>query len=200
MVNSNSATNVSLLSRLRRGDHTEESWREFVDRYGPKIYRWCVHRQLQPADADEVTQNVLVKMAAQLRQFDYDSTRSFRGWLRTVTENAVKDYAKNVLGKDRGDGGSQVLTRLAGIEATRDLNERLSEAFDLEIAELALERVCSRVASNRWMAWHLTARGQLAGADVAKQLNMKVASVYTARNQVEKLIREEIGAIEGKLN
>ncbi len=196
MADSKSVTSLTLLSRLRHEERDEAGWVEFVERYGPRIYRWCVHRRLQDADAEEVTQNVLVKMAEQLRKFEYDPNRSFRAWLRTVTENAVKDFMKGLNSRKVGTGGSAILQRLSEVEAPTDLSERLKEVFDLEIAEEAMARVCSRVTSDRWMAWHLTAREGRTGADVAKELNMKVVSVYTARNQIQNLIREEVEKLE----
>ena len=50
----------------------QRSWNEFVDRYGPRIFQWCNARGLQEADALDVSQAVLSKLAVELRQFRYD--------------------------------------------------------------------------------------------------------------------------------
>ncbi len=196
MAEHHSITSLTLLSRLRCEEWDEASWQEFVGRYGQKIYGWCVHRGLQSADAEEVTQNVLIKMATHLQVFKYDPARSFRAWLRTVTENAVKDYVKTLNGRTVGNGGSAILQKLAQVEATADLSERLKDVFDLELAEEAMARVSCRVTSDRWMAWHLTAREGRSGAEVSAELNMKIVSVYTARNQIQKMICDEILQLE----
>ncbi|WP_339748601.1 sigma-70 family RNA polymerase sigma factor [uncultured Rubinisphaera sp.] len=199
MTELNSATSATLLSQLRLSKRDEAGWTIFVERYGPKVYGWCLNRRLQAADAEEVTQNVLVKMAEKLHSFEYDPAQSFRGWLRVITENAVKDYCKGLKNENRGEGGSEILLRLAQLEATEDLSQRLNETFDLELAEEAMSRVRTRVSTDRWMAWHLTAREGLPGAVVATKLNMKVVSVYTARNQIQNQIREEIEKLEKSL-
>ena len=62
-----SATDVSLLLRLRQNPTDQAAWGNFVDRYGRRIYLWCRHWQLQEADAEDVTQNVLLKLAEQMR-------------------------------------------------------------------------------------------------------------------------------------
>src|SRR5436305_6706393 len=86
-------TRLSLLVRLTRaGPADERAWREFVDYYAPVIYRWCTRRGLQETDAQDVTQQVLVKLAAKLPAFTYDPDRSFRGWLRTLTQHALADF------------------------------------------------------------------------------------------------------------
>ena len=75
-------TSASLIERIRLSDDESDAWREFVDRYGPKIYRWCLHWNLQPADAEDITQIVLLKLAQKMRTFAYDSKRSFRAGSR----------------------------------------------------------------------------------------------------------------------
>ena len=55
----------------------QAAWEEFVDRYGAKIYSWCRAWRLQDADAQDVTQAVLTKLAVQLRRFAYDPSQKF---------------------------------------------------------------------------------------------------------------------------
>ncbi len=196
MENSPSVTSASLLSRIRRPVRDEEAWREFVERYGSRIYAWCLNRKLQPSDAEDVVQNVLVKMARNLRDFEYDSKLSFRGWLRRITENSIKDFFRERGRKEQAEGGSRIFQRLDAVEAREDLVERLGEAFDLELMSEAMSRVSSRITANRWLAWHMTANEGRQSSEVAAELNMKVASVYTARNQVQKMIHDEIQLLE----
>jgi RNA polymerase sigma-70 factor (ECF subfamily) len=59
------ATRASLLIRLyRSGGVDEGAWREFINRYGRLIYKWCRYWQLQDADAEEVTQQVLMQLVS----------------------------------------------------------------------------------------------------------------------------------------
>ena len=78
-----SQTSASLLNRLRRDPNDQSAWNEFVNRYGPRIHAWCRHWNLQEADAQDVTQIVLLQLAAKMRTFVYDPSRSFRAWLKT---------------------------------------------------------------------------------------------------------------------
>jgi RNA polymerase sigma-70 factor (ECF subfamily) len=83
-----SATRATLLARLRRDPTDQAAWGEFVEHYGRHIYRWCRQWQLQDADAEDVTQDILLKLAQKLRDFEYDASRRFRGWLKTVAHHA----------------------------------------------------------------------------------------------------------------
>src|SRR5260370_37527548 len=103
-----SQTNPSLLGRLRRDPTDQVAWGEFVDRYGRKIYAWCRQWNLQDADAEDATQTVLVRLAQRLGTFAYDPARSFRGWLRTLTQHAWSDFLKRRERGGRGSGDRQV--------------------------------------------------------------------------------------------
>src|ERR1700730_17958938 len=90
-----SGTRITLLGRLRRDPTNQKAWNEFVDQYGPKIMGWCQKWNLQEADAQDVTQNVLLKLAEKLRDFTYDPSGSFRAWLKTVAQHACSDFRQS---------------------------------------------------------------------------------------------------------
>src|SRR5262245_39491751 len=133
MVESLPTTRVTLLSRLRQDDH--DGWDEFVDRYGPHIYRWCRQWHLQDADAEDVTQNILVKLCLNLRTFTYDPSLTFRGWLKTVAYHAWKDFEDSRRRAPVGAGDSSAPDPMLTLEAREDLVQKLDKAFDLELLE-----------------------------------------------------------------
>lgn len=192
-----STTSLSLIHRIQHADD-QQAWREFVERYGPNIYRWCLARRLQPSDADDVTQNVLVRLARSMRKFDYDPSQSFRGWLRRMTENSIKNYVRDQKAGN-AQGGSDVISLLASEPARTDLTAHLAEAFDLEIVELAKSNVRNRVNESRWQSWQLTAVDGLPGKEVADRLNVPIGTVYASKNQVQKMIREEVERLEAEV-
>src|SRR5262245_18672397 len=99
-------TRVTLLSQLRHAPCDQAGWAEFIERYGRHIYRWCRRWRLQDADAEDVTQNILVKLTQKLRAFVYDPSRSFRGWLKTVAHHAWRDFEASRRHAQPGAGGS----------------------------------------------------------------------------------------------
>jgi RNA polymerase sigma factor (sigma-70 family) len=191
-----SATDVSLLVRLGRNPMDESSWRDFVTRYGRRIYIWCRQLHLQEADAEDVTQNVLTILAEKMHEFRYDPAGSFRAWLKTVTHHAWSKYVAKQQGLGRGTGDSQVHTLLQSLESRDDLTAKLEEEFDRELLELAMLRVARRVESHTWRAFQLLALEGVSGAEVAAQLSISVALVYVAKSRVQKLIQEEIRLLE----
>jgi RNA polymerase sigma-70 factor (ECF subfamily) len=192
-----SHTSPSLLDRLRRDPTDQAAWEEFVDRYARKVYGWCRQWHLQDADAQDVTQIVLVRLAQRMPTFAYDDTRSFRGWLRTLTQHAWSDFLKRRERAGRGSGDRQVEAFLASLEARVSLLTALEEQFDQELLAEAAARVRLRVAPHTWEAFRLTAVEGLPGAEAARRLRMRVASVFQAKSRVQKLLQEEIGELEG---
>jgi RNA polymerase sigma factor (sigma-70 family) len=187
-------TSMSLLAQIRVEDRDPNAWRMFVNRYGSRIYEWCLSRQLQAADAEDVTQQVLLKLTWRLGEFDNDRTQTFRGWLRRVTENAIIDFLRDRQHREKDAAGAWRLLELA--EARRDLVARLEGAFDLELLDLARRRVQSRVEKQRWQAWEMMSIDQRSAEEVSQQLGMKIPSVYSNRYQVQKLIAAEIEQLE----
>jgi RNA polymerase sigma-70 factor (ECF subfamily) len=185
------ATRLSLLRRLQQDPHDQFAWNEFVVRYGPRILAWCRRWALQEADAQDVTQMVLLRLSVKLRTFVYDPTRSFRAWLKTLTHHAWSDLAE-----ERRRGGVPDPDQLQTLPARDDLTVQLEEAFDLELLELATGRVRQRVAPATWDAFRLTALESRSGAEAATHLGMQVAAVFKAKSNVVKLLREELQRLE----
>jgi RNA polymerase sigma-70 factor (ECF subfamily) len=191
-------TSATLLGRLRQVTTDQEAWAEFVRRYGRLIYQWCRRWRLPEAEAEEVTQAVLVRLVERLRTFDYDPRSSFRAYLKTLTHYAWCDFLESRRRPDAGSGDSDVMEALAGAEARDDLAERLQREFDQEALGLAMARVQARVEPRTWDAFRLTALEGRSGAEAAAELGMQVASLFAARSKVQRLIREEVRLLQGE--
>jgi RNA polymerase sigma-70 factor (ECF subfamily) len=189
-------TQATLLIRLRQEPFDQAGWDEFVDRYGRHIYRWCRQWKLQDADAEDVTQEILVKLSRKLQAFAYDPARSFRGWLRTVAHHAWRDFENSRRHAQPAGGDSDIQERILSLEARQDLARKLEEGFDLELLEAAKTRVRLRVAPHTWEAFRLLEIEGLPVAEVAARVNIQVAMVYVAKSKVRKMLREEIGKLE----
>jgi RNA polymerase sigma-70 factor (ECF subfamily) len=194
---SNSRTQRTLLERLAQsGAQNQEAWSAFVDRYGRKIYLWCLRWGLQEADAQDVTQIVLLKLARRMKEFTYDPSRSFRAWLKTVTHHAWRDFVDSRQSAPLADGGDTGRERLESMAARDDLSVELDELFDLELLETAMQRVRLRAAPHTWQAFALTALEGVPAPEVARRLGMKIARVYAARSTIQQRLQEECRVLE----
>jgi len=192
-----SRTRATLLGRLRADPTDQRTWAEFVDHYGPKILVWCRAWHLQDADAQDVAQTVLLKLATNLRDFAYDPNRSFRAWLKTVAQHAWLDFLDARKRAGQGTGDSAALNRLESVQARDDLMTRLEEAFDQELLKEAIVRVRLRIAPQTWEAFRLTAQEGLSGAETSARIGMQAAQVYVSKRRVQKMLQDEIRKLEG---
>jgi RNA polymerase sigma-70 factor (ECF subfamily) len=184
------STSWTLLRKVGETPTDRDAWEDFVRRYGPAIFDWCRRWGLQQADADDVTQIVLLKLVGHMKSFKYDPAQSFRSWLKTVTYHAWAKFCA-ARGKAKVSGDA-----LASLEAREDLASRLEQEYDREMLDLAMVRVSQRVASHTWEAFRLLALEGLSGAEAARRLDMKVATAYVARSKVQRMIQEELLALD----
>ena len=87
------STHISLLCDLRADGRRDEAWAVFHARYRDVILGWCLRRGLSPDGAEDLTQDVLLKLFQQLPQYHHDPARGqFRGWLKAVVNNTLTDF------------------------------------------------------------------------------------------------------------
>src|SRR5436190_2918293 len=86
------ATRPSLLVRIKDA-RDREAWGQFVEMYAPLIHGLARRRGLQDADACDLTQDVLRSVSGAIGGWEYDRRKgTFRGWLFTVTRNALNTF------------------------------------------------------------------------------------------------------------
>jgi RNA polymerase sigma factor (sigma-70 family) len=187
-----SETSLTLIDLLRQYPKDASAWDRFVRRYRPKIYGWCRDRGLQEADAEDVAQDVIAILTRKMASFQYDPSRRFRAWLKTITYRALCDL---IASRCRAIG-ERPTPLPETIEDRADLERRLDELFDRELLELAIARVRARVAAPTWDAFRLTTFEGHSGAETSRLLGMPVASVFVSKHRVQKMLREEIARRE----
>lgn len=87
-------TRKSLLEKLRVFED-RRAWSDFMDLYRPMIETWGRRFGLTHADVDDLTGRLLAKLVEALPRFHYDPKKgSFRGWLKTVTQHELTNFAR----------------------------------------------------------------------------------------------------------
>src|SRR5947209_20383601 len=105
-----SGTSRSLLGRVQADE--PEAWERFVGLYAPLVFHWCRGRGLQGSDAADVFQEVFRAVAAHVARFRKDRPGdTFRGWLRRITQNKLRDHFRKRSREVLAVGGSSVQER-----------------------------------------------------------------------------------------
>ncbi len=181
-------TQASIIAGLAGNPTDPARWDRFYRKYQPVIHRWLGARRLQPADVEDIAQEVLIKLVKKLPGFTYDPDRSFRAWLKTVVHNVWHD----VVTSNKWKAGLATGELIVDPAESGGLAEEIEREYDKELLEWAMTVVKGRVAPGTWEAFERTAVGQEPPQAVADSLGVAVALVYVHKSKVTKLIRETI--------
>lgn len=160
-------TRSSLLDALKDTVQGLEAFERFVKLYRPTIMAWLQKRGLSWEDAEELANDILLKLREALKKFEYDPSRAkFRTWLHTVVLSQVIDDARRKARhpQPEAEGGSTAHVRLQQLpDKDPAFLEEFSAIFEAappfsaaEEAQLeALAKVKARVAPETWEAFFL---------------------------------------------
>ena len=77
----------ALVARCRDGN--DDAWRELVDRFGPKVYAISYHFTLKREDAEELSQEIFLRLFENLHR--YDGGFPLVAWILSVSRNLCID-------------------------------------------------------------------------------------------------------------
>jgi RNA polymerase sigma-70 factor (ECF subfamily) len=187
------STSPSLLERVRADD--EAAWDRLVTLYAPLVWHWCRRWDLQDADQADIVQEVFRAVAVHIRNFRHESDGdTFRGWLRIITRNKIRDHYRRLSREPGGVGGTDMQQRIADLP---DLNEDddapAAEAAERSLFHRALEMIRCEFEERTWQAfWRTTVEGRSA-AEVGEELLMRPGAVRVAKSRVLHRLRRELG-------
>ena len=185
-------TRYSLILRLRNRDDLQ-AWTDFVEVYHPLIHSLAVRRGLQSADADDVTQEVLTRVARSIDDWVPDPNRgSFRGWLATITRNQTVQCFRESSRRPTAGVDSQTVAELADPDGEKFTADEFDIEHERQLFAWAARKVQTRFEPRTWQAFWLTAVEQQPVEEVAEQIQMNRAQIYVARSRVMRQLKQTI--------
>jgi RNA polymerase sigma-70 factor, ECF subfamily len=188
------SSGLSLAVRLQGG--SPEAWRELVDLYGPLVESWCRRAGLAEAARSDVGQEVFFAVHRGIAKFDPTRPHAtFRGWLWTITRNAVLEWLMRR--EPQPAGGSTALAHLADIpdpwESASPDDSPSTPDESASLLRRALEQIRPTVEPQTWNAfWNTTVLGRNA-TDVAAELGITAAAVRQAKSRLLRRLRRQLG-------
>jgi RNA polymerase sigma factor (sigma-70 family) len=183
------STHTTLLARLADGSD-RSAWDDFHECYGELIRRFGAGRGMQPADCDDLVQEVLLALSGAMRSFVYDPAKgSFRAYLKTITIRAVS----KVLRKKHA---APPLALIEDIAEPGGEDGALAAAWETEWRANHVRRAM-RLLEGEFKVAELRAfrRYAIDGQDareVAAALGQTVNQVYQAKSRITKRLTELI--------
>jgi RNA polymerase sigma-70 factor (ECF subfamily) len=170
-----------------------------VGLFGPAIYHWSRQSGLQPADADNVTQEVFVAVSNHVATFRREGPDdSFRGWLFRIARNKILTHFRVDRRRAEAKGATTWQRQLQDVPEPTESSSVLAlepSAHALAVRS-ALKTIRGDFQARTWQAFLLSAvEGKPAG-EIAAQLGMTIAAVHQAKYRVSQRLREELGDFE----
>jgi RNA polymerase sigma factor (sigma-70 family) len=197
--NSEFQTNISLIARVR--DRTDvESWREFYEFYHPLLTRYLRRLGLKEDTANDVIQDVFVKLVQALPKFELDGKRGrFRSYLWKLTYNGLVDEARRLKARRQAEEEWVKRFLIADEAESRKLHQELNEINYREIVDRALPRVQAVTSTRAWTCFEQRLLLDRPGSAIAAELGISDKAVFVYASRVLKAVRQQCTAIAEEL-
>src|SRR5262249_6623475 len=145
----------------------------------------------------DVIQDVFQAVATHLAKFRKEREGdTFRGWLRTIAQNKVRDHYRKVGREPGGAGGTDAQIRLTSLPAAQDSEDDSGEdRAERSLLSQALGLIRGEFEERTWQAFWLTTVEVRAPKEVAIELGMSPGAVRVAKSRVLRRLREEMGEV-----
>jgi RNA polymerase sigma-70 factor (ECF subfamily) len=182
-------THATLLARLaRRAD--QQAWMEFHERYGELIRSFARRYGLQPADCDDIVQDILVALTASMESFRYDPAKGrFRSYLKTLTVRAVFQRLRR--GR-REVSVAEPEALGAGVASDDDVEAHWEQEWRHNHVRRAMRRVEAEFNEKDRIAFTHYAVNGMPARDTATALGVSNDHVYQIKSRVLKRLGEII--------
>ena len=187
-----SNTRATLLERLRDGADAL-AWEDFFTYYWPTIYRFARHRGCSEHTAEEIVQDVMLKVFQQRDVYQYDPTRGrFRDWLGAVVRNNVAEHRRRPANRVQGKGGDSDVG-LIEVADDQQAEAAWEDAFENSLLLTLLCAVRREMNARTYLAFELIGLEGLSGGEAARMTGLSRNAVYKAHKRVlDRLV--ELGA------
>jgi RNA polymerase sigma factor (sigma-70 family) len=187
---SHSKTRATLLARLQNGSDAY-AWEEFFQRYWHLIYAYARRCNCSEHTAEEVVQDVMLKVFEQKDVFQYDPARGrFRDWLGTVVRNKVAEIRRRPSERIRAAGDDSDLKHIEPQAADAEPYDVWENAFEEALLLVLLDVVRGEMSPRAYLAFELFTLQEIPGAKVAKHTGLTRNGVYRAHKRALQRLKE----------
>lgn len=185
-------TSLSLLQQMRASPE-QEAWDRLHRLYEPLIRKWLIRYELQPSDADDVTQEVLLAVSKDIGAFDHNGRAgAFRAWMKGILINRLRKFWHSRDRQPTAGGGSDMNRRLAELDdPASQITLIWNEEHDQHVLNQVMAIVETQVEAKTWAAFRMTAFEGIKPKVAAEKLGLSINAVVIAKSRVLSRLRQE---------
>ena len=180
-----------MLNRLKQTADPSE-WDRLYELYAPLLNTWLRKYDVQPNDADDLIQQVLMAVSKDLKSFDHNGRPgAFRSWLRTILVYRLRNFWR-ARRRQPSPGGRDVERQLRQLEDPgSELSRIWNQDHDRFVARQLMRLVEPSFAPSTWLAFYRVAIEGNRPDQVATELGISVNTVFIAKSRVLSRLRQE---------
>ena len=185
-VDDSDRTSSSLLVRAKLNEPA--AWERLFELYTPLVYHWCRRAGLQASDAENIVQEVLLKVLNALPEFRHDEPKhTFRGWIHVIARNTIRNHFNGFRPDNTPLPQDDFLQDTSGLNAD---SAESSEEIRL-LYRKAVDLIRNEFSETDFKAFRRVVVDGQAPKFVAGELGVSVNVVYLARSRITKRVRDE---------
>jgi len=181
----------ALVESARNGDRT--AFHRLADQFQPKIYRMIFYRTRSRMDAEDLTQDVMLKAYKNIGRLK--SSEVFSSWLYRIAVNRVKDYHRKKQFRSLFGGASvdeEGFQETAEMAASPEVEDGLSKKdFWRQIG-----RLLTRLSAMEKEVFLLRFFDQLTIKEMSTALHKSESSIKTQLYRALHKVRDRAGELE----
>ncbi|MBK1825611.1 RNA polymerase sigma factor [Haloferula rosea] len=193
-------TNGTRYTLLERAVDTgsDGAWEELVETYHRFIFHILHQLNIDRADIDDLSQQVLFTLTQSLPNYDRKRAK-FRTWLSTIIRNtAFSHHRKLNRYKNRFETSGRPELFEDPTCGESALDRLIEHEWAAYISGMAMERVRQTFRGNAVEIFQMSLDG-MSTERIADKTGLTVASVYTLRKRVKKRLYLEIRALTARM-
>ena len=183
-------TTTILLEQLQASHN--DAWQRFTDRFRTPMVRFARRCGLSEEQAEDATQDTLVRFVEQYRDGEYDRSRGRLGsWLFALMYNSIRSQRRDDARSPKQ--GPRVIDRTTFFSALPDettAKQAWEQDWEHHALSMCLNQLRSEVSPSHFQIFELTTFREVPAAEVARQLGLTRDAVYQARYRMLKRLEE----------
>jgi RNA polymerase sigma-70 factor (ECF subfamily) len=179
-------SDAALIEAVKEGDKHAAAW--LYHRYVDRVNRICYRIILDPSQVHDCVQEVWLKVFRNIDRFQ--CSKSFGGWLNTVTANTAIDYYRKWIKREDNIGSDQ-------IEMTRTDENPAERQMDGAFIQQRIREALETITVNQRTAFVLRYFEEMPISEIADTLGCSEGAVRTHIRRSLLALRAKLA---GKLN
>jgi RNA polymerase sigma factor (sigma-70 family) len=181
--------------------HDDKAWEDFVYYYEKYIYLICRRTNLDHHEAQELVQQVMVKLWKKLPEFKIDENKRFRSWLCQVTRNTVMDHFRTLKRRENR------LEKAYGSEhwayyredSLPEFEALAEKEWENYLVNMALQNLKNKVSEKMFNVFLDLQKGKL-HKQISDESEMQLNSVYVYQKRMTAKLKEEVNRLTQELS